>query len=294
MFSPTDREIARAKQQVDAYNAALESGDGAGGQGQLVDAATCGFSSPCSIARPAASSEEAGPMLRDWLNSAAERGNALPGMRYRGKARDWTIVFVGDEDAVALRNEGGHFSTADATDACDVRFTASDDAWSKLASDVPPPGYQTLMGMVMTGQGQFEGDGLLFNQYAMTLEVMLGALPLPAVETVPDRPPRQRRWAAVIRVRGARAPDLLRGSRAGYPAALSAHGRRRTPVPGTVRGRGDHVRHRHLLRPADARQVRRSRRRPGRRHQLTTDGYVAIVMKMIEALGLDRPVVMGC
>ena len=81
-----------------------------------------------------------------------------------------------------------------------------------------------------------------------------------------------------------------------YAAAVPSHrGRRHPPVPGIAERRGGARRvPRHHLRPALAWQVVAAGRLAETTYQLTAASTATILIAVIEALELDRPIAMGC
>ncbi len=238
--------------------------------------------------------------LAERFGALAARANDIDSVRYRGQARDFTIGFVADSTAVRLVNHGGRYSidAGTATD-CDLTFSASDDSWNELFKDRPAPGFQTLYATVMSGNTRIQGDTLLFRQYAFMLELVLDKLP--AIGPAPVEP-----CAPFVDDVTGRYLNLVHDGymhRIYFEEAGSG-----IPLVCLHTAGSDARQYREILRdPRITERFRviafdlprhgKSSLNPGYggdSYVLTTDSYMAIVMAVVEALQLDRPVVMGC
>ena len=128
--------------------------------------------------------------LKNHFESLANRANAIPGVVYRGRARNWVLALVADDLQAWLRNAAGHFEVSFSAPANDPELTLTGTAadWLQLFSADPLPGYQTLGAMLLTAKLRLEGDTLLFNQYNLALELIFGALAAVEPPAVVDRP----------------------------------------------------------------------------------------------------------
>jgi pimeloyl-ACP methyl ester carboxylesterase len=200
-----------------------------------------------------------------------------------------------------LVNQDGRYSLCEQAPEQPVTFTleAAEEDWRQLFEAVPKPGWQTLNGMIMSGRATLHGDSLTFHQYLLALELMLGKLPSEAPPEVPARAP------AIEPVTG-RYLNLVHEGRehriyfeeAGEgPALLCLHtaGADGRQYRGVLNDPEVTSRHRVIV--FDLPRHGKSSFAPGAggdAYLLTTDAYVRLVLAVADALGLDKPVVMGC
>lgn len=241
--------------------------------------------------------------LRAALETAAERGNGLAGIRQRNLAGDWLIRFETDAGAVGLANRSGTLAVVPGDPgAGTVSLSASDEGWTRFLTDDPAPGYQTLHAMVMTGVLRLSGDTLVYHRHLLALEMMLNRLRLPekgADVAAADAPARiEPIVGRYLQLCLDGQPHRIYFEEAGQGVPLvclhtaGADGRQYRGLLNdaavTDRFRVivfDLPRHgKSSFAPAHA----------GDAYLLTTDRYVGFVMAMLDALSLERPVVMGC
>ncbi|MEM1230569.1 MAG: alpha/beta hydrolase [Pseudomonadota bacterium] len=239
--------------------------------------------------------------LNTLIEQAAARGNALPGTRYRGMARDWSFAFEEEDGGMLLVNEGGSYSARplDAAAEPTLHLRSSAQNWAELAKDKPAPGFQTLYTLALTGQLELHGDLLALQQYILSLELMLGTLPAPPADL--DGPPQPE--IETVQGRYLNLSHQGKAHRIYFEEAGSG-----IPLLCLHTAGADGRQYRGLLNdPAVTDRFRvivfdlpmhgKSSLYPGnpdQHYRLNTDDYVALTMAMVNALDLDRPVVMGC
>ena len=185
----------------------------------------------------------------------------------------------------------------------DAAFTliASPETWASFAERVPPVGYQSIVGMVRMGHLRVDGDMLVFGQNLLFLEQIFAALrpatpvaPPPAVGT-PTIEPAIGRY---LRLDLDGKPHRLYFEEAGQGIPLvclhtaGADGRQFRALLNDAE-----ITSRFRVLVFDLPWHGKSSPPPGferETYRLTTDLYVDTVMAFCRALGLERPVVMGC
>ncbi len=234
------------------------------------------------------------------FREAAERGNRIAGVKYRGMAQDWVAEIGCGEDAYFLANRGGEYALSEARPGRVTFALRADEAdWQQLFTDRPDPGWQTLNGMVMSGRLQLEGDTLTFHRYLLALELMFGTLPDEAPPEVAPRPatiePAVGRYLNLVH-RGREHRIYFEEAGQGIPLlCLHTAGADGRQYRGLLNDEAVTSRFRVIV--FDLPRHGKSSFAPGAggdAYVLTTDSYVDIVMAMVDALELERPVVMGC
>ena len=247
-------------------------------------------------------------MLKIDAAVARERINANP--EFRLVARDWNCVLALDLGGSALRfviRDGCIAEASSARDrSADLRITASEDYWRELLRAVPKPGYQALP-WGDRGGFRIEGDhvGGLFPYFGALRCIVQGlrelhsgpspAQPLPDVDRRFDDAVGRY---AYIRVDGVQYRVYFEESGRGIPILLQH-------TAGS-----DGRQWRHLLEDRELQQNFRmiaydlpyhgkSLPPTGVRwweqeYRLTRDFLMDTVLALAEALGLERPVYMGC
>lgn len=239
--------------------------------------------------------------IREHFAALPGRGNAIPGVVYRGLARDWILELVADDLHAWLSNVGGRYTVSFTPPAATAEFGLSGTAadWLCLFSDDPDPGYQTLGAMLMTSRLALNGDTLLFNQYSFALELLFGALPA-------SEPPVSAERDCFIEPVTGRYLNLVHEGHA-HRIYFEEAGAGIALICLHTAG-ADGRQYRGLLNDAavtanfrvivfDLPRHGKSSLAPGYggdAYRLTTQSYVAIVMAVVEALQLAEPVVMGC
>ena len=207
---------------------------------------------------------------------------------------------AGDIDTfLAIDAAGARLSETPGARAVDFTLEATAAAWAALRDPVPKPGFQCLSTMRRTRNLIVTGDMVMFNRHLLLLEMLFATLSddagTPAAYEPPMIEPVTGRY---LRLNFEGRPHRLYFEEAGQGIPLIC-----LHTAGS-----DSRQYRHLLNdPAVTAQFRviafdlpwhgKSSPPPGFEREvytLTTDRYVAIVMALVDALGLDRPVVMGC
>ena len=213
-----------------------------------------------------------------------------------------TVEIIADAARTRLTiDAAGARLSDDAEDAsADVTLEATAEAWAELAKPAPRPGFQTLSAMRRTRNLVITGDMVKFHQHLLLLEMLFAnldggdALPATPVEEPTIEP---------VTGRYLRLPFEGRPHRVYFEEAGAG-----VPLICLHTAGSDGRQFRHLLNDTEITDRFRviafdlpwhgkSSPPPGFEtevYELTTDGYVAIVMAVADALKLDRPVVMGC
>lgn len=197
--------------------------------------------------------------------------------------------------------DGARLSTAAPERPIDFLLSARTEAWAELTSPAPKPGYQTLSTMRRTQNLIVTGDMVKFQQHLMLLEMLFSNLSDPAGAAAPEpfpEPMIELVTGRYLRLQFEGRPHRIYFEEAGQGIPLIC-----LHTAGS-----DGRQYRHLLNDPEITDRFRviafdlpwhgkSSPPPGFEtevYELTTDGYVAVVMAMVEALKLDNPVVMGC
>jgi len=226
-------------------------------------------------------------------------------LRQRGGLAPLSIVFRSGEAAASLEIAGTVTVTPGGAAAAAFALIASPDTWAKFAQAVPPVGYQSLVGMVRMGHLRVEGDMLAFGRNLLFLEQLFAGL-RPAA---PARPPAAIGTPMIEPIVGRylRLDFNGRPHRIYFEEAGPKEGGG-IPLVCLHTAGADGRQYRALLNdPEITRRFRviafdlpwhgKSSPPPGferEPYQLTTDLYVDTVMVVCRALGLERPVVIGC
>ncbi|WP_428662220.1 alpha/beta fold hydrolase [Reyranella sp.] len=231
----------------------------------------------------------------------AQALDGRPALQQRARKAGLSVV-VRAGDAAATVRVGETITTAPGASS-DAAFTliASPETWAAYARPVPPVGYQSIVGMVRMGTLRVEGDMLAFGRNLLFLEQLFAALrPETPVEALPGigAPVIEPVVGRYLRLDLNGRPHRLYFEEAGQGI----------PLVCLHTAGADGRQYRALLNDAEiTRRFRvvvfdlpwhgKSSPPPGFErdaYQLTTDLYVDTVMAFCRALGLDRPVVMGC
>lgn len=181
---------------------------------------------------------------------------------------------------------------------------ASREDWSEFFAPVPRPTYQNFFGMLMRVESaRVDGDPLTFAQHAHLVRRVL-ELGRPAGEGASDPRPSAETDAEDhitgsyhrLSSGGKTSRVFVEQSGAGQDVLLlhtaGADSRQFHHLMNDQRLRG-RCRFVAFDLPAHGRSAPVSGTEPGA-YALTTDDYVGWVMAVVEALGLDNPVVLGC
>jgi pimeloyl-ACP methyl ester carboxylesterase len=210
----------------------------------------------------------------------------------RARQANLSLVVRSGEQATTVR-------MGDATAA--VTLIASPETWAHFAKPVPPVGYQSLVAMMRMGYLRVEGDMLAFGRNLLFLEQVFAALRPPALaEALPPvgAPVIEPVVGRYLRLDFNGRPHRIYFEEAGQGI----------PLVCLHTAGADGRQYRALLNDAEiTRRFRviafdlpwhgKSSPPAGFErddYQLTTDLYVDTVMAVCRALGLERPVVIGC
>ena len=225
---------------------------------------------------------------RPALQQRARQANLSLVVRSGGQA---TTVRIGESIATASGEASGAV----------FALSASSETWAEFAKAVPPVGYQSLVGMIRMGHLRVDGDMLAFGRNLLLLEQLFAALrPAAPAEESPSvgSPVIEPVIGRYLRLDFKGRPHRLYFEEAGQGI----------PLVCLHTAGADGRQYRALLNDAEiTRRFRviafdlpwhgKSSPPPGFErevYQLTTDLYVDTVMAVCRALGLERPVVMGC
>jgi len=240
----------------------------------------------------------------------ARIGNALegkPAFARRNRFAPLTIAVVSGDEHWTVRLGGAPIvverAAAVAADA-DVTLSASADAWAAFAQSVPPVGYQSLNGMMRMGYLAVSGDMLAYGRHLGLIEDVFAAV-RDARPSEAIRAPVGTPWVESVVGRYLHADLNGRPHRIYFEEAGPADG---IPLLCLHTAGADGRQYRAVLNdPEITRNFRviafdlpwhgKSSPPPGSEaeiYRLTTDLYVDTVMTVSRALGLAKPVVMGC
>jgi len=224
-----------------------------------------------------------------------------PALQRRARLARLVLVVRNGDEATTVRV--GDVITTTAGVSPDAAFTlsASPATWAEYARPVPPVGYQSIVGMVRMGTLRVEGDMLAFGRNLLFLEQLLAALRPPAPSeamTAIGAPVIEPVVGRYLRLDLNGRPHRLYFEEAGQGIPLvclhtaGADGRQYRALLNDAEITG-----RFRVIVFDLPWHGKSSPPPGFErdaYQLTTDLYVDTVMAFCHALGLERPVVMGC
>lgn len=231
--------------------------------------------------------------------AAALDGNSA--LQRRARLAAFSFAVLGGAEPVTVRI--GERIAVDKGAAADAAFglTASAASWAEFAKPVPAVGFQSLVGMQRVGHLGVEGDILAWGRHMLFLEQVFAALrphapsPGPAVSGEPVIEPIVGRY---VRMELNGRPHRIYFEEAGQGIPLlclhtaGADGRQYRALLNdpAITGRFrviafDLPWHGKSSPPAGFETEA---------YQLTTRLYVDTVMAVSRALGLERPVVMGC
>jgi pimeloyl-ACP methyl ester carboxylesterase len=224
-----------------------------------------------------------------------------PALQRRAEKAALSLVVRAGDVATTVRIGASIDMTAGASSGAAFTLSASPESWAEYAKPVPPVGYQSIVGMVRMGTLRVEGDMLAFGRNLLFLEQVFAAL---RPDSAPEKPAAV--GAPVIEPVVGR---YLRLDIDGRPHRIYfEEAGQGTPLVCLHTAGADGRQYRALLNDAEiTRRFRvivfdlpwhgKSSPPPGFErdaYRLTTDLYVDTVMAVCRALGLERPVVMGC
>ena len=243
------------------------------------------------------------------VEALPERVRAAPGLARWGRHLDAEVLLEVGERAWLLTLRDGQVARVEAgpfvMPRCTFALRLDPAGLARFLAPVPEPGWQDLLALRRHGALRVEGDTLPFFQHLMWFK---GALALLREGAPPAPPaPRPAPWGAVTAE--PIAGRYWRMDIEGRPHRVYVE-EAGTGVPLLLlhTAGSDGRQWRDLLNDADI--TRRFRciafdmpwhgkssppagwQEEG--YRLTTAGYTGLVVRMAEALGLDRPIVMGC
>jgi len=224
-----------------------------------------------------------------------------PALQRRAKTAALSLVVRAGDQATTVRIANVIDTTAGASSDAAFTLIASPETWAEFAKPVPPVGYQSIVGMLRLGTLRVEGDMLAFGRNLLFLEQLFAALrPEAPAEASPSigAPIIEPVVGRYLRLDFNGRPHRIYFEEAGQGIPLIC----------LHTAGADGRQYRALLNDAEiTRRFRvivfdlpwhgKSSPPPGFErdaYQLTTDLYVDTVMAVCRALGLERPVVMGC
>ena len=230
------------------------------------------------------------------------RAQANANVRQHAGFEDFAFGIKADDAVVYGTLNDGLLSLSDKEPSCGTAFTmsASAEAWNELRKPEPKPGYQTLTTMRRTRNLLVHGDMAAFSRHTLLLELLFANLSDedvgPGETGAPPRIEEVTGRYLHLDIEGKRHRLYFEEAGSG-PALLCLH------TAGS-----DGRQFRHLLNDPDVTSRFRviafdlpwhGKSSPpagfeAEVYELTTKRYVGTVMAVVEALGLDRPVVMGC
>jgi pimeloyl-ACP methyl ester carboxylesterase len=243
-------------------------------------------------------SKKGGPMFHELI----ERNRDHPNISWRGRFADACIELRSDGESHYLHLDESGISITDTRPERPITFTleAAGTAWRELFGAEPRPGLQSLSAMRRTGHLTLTGDHVAFYQNLMALELLFSlSRPRPAKSPPPpDKPSIDPIVGRYLNMDFQGRPHRIYFEEAGQGIPLIC-----LHTAGS-----DGRQYREILNDAaitanyrvvvfDLPWHGKSSPPAGFQdevYELTTDGYVAIVMAVKEALGLDNPVIMGC
>jgi pimeloyl-ACP methyl ester carboxylesterase len=203
----------------------------------------------------------------------------------------WTIAVT--NGAIAVRKGAAGTET--------FRLKASRDAWDKFFAPVPPVGFQTVYGMFITFNLEISGDSLSFYRHLRSIEAIFAvgrAAPpqsLPAASGDVSIDPIVGRYLR-LDIEGRPHRVYFEEAGTGIPLlCLHTAGSDGRQYRALLNDPAITARYRVIV--FDMPAHGKSSPPAGFQNELyvlTTDRYVATVMAVKRALGLERPVVMGC
>jgi len=237
----------------------------------------------------------------EFLTDAATTAN--PQVRRQMAFGPMDFCLIADEAAwrVSISSAGLILATASSGSSPAFTLEASKDAWSKLRSATPPPGFQTLTTMRRRQHLRVTGDMTAFLRHLLLLEMLFSRLSdaaVPAGATPPAIPSIEPVTGRYLRLEIDGRPHRLYFEEAGQGVPLLC-----LHTAGS-----DGRQFRHLLNdPAVTDRFRviafdlpwhgKSSPPAGFEtevYTLTTDRYMDVTLAVADALQLEKPVVMGC
>ena len=211
------------------------------------------------------------------------------------------LLEVRSDDAlhfITVDAQGVRISSRLAVGVPDLTLCATDAAWAELAKPEPAPGFQTLSTMRRTQNLVVTGNMVKFQQHLLLLEMLFSTLSDDAQAPVFDDPVIEPLVGRYLRLMFQGRAHRIYFEEAGEGV----------PMICLHTAGSDARQYRHLLNDSAVTDRFRviafdlpwhGKSSPPQGFQnevyeLTTEGYVDIVMAIVDALKLENPVVMGC
>jgi pimeloyl-ACP methyl ester carboxylesterase len=230
---------------------------------------------------------------------AALDGNPALQRRARLAALSFTVL-SGEEATTVQIGERVSVSAGSARDAV-FSLAAATGSWEEFAKSVPAAGFQSLVAMQRMGHLRIERDMLAYGRNLLFLEQLFAALRPPAAPEAPaavGRPVIEPVVGRYLRLDLNGKPHRVYFEEVGEGIPLlclhtaGADGRQYRAILNDAE-----ITRRYRVIAFDLPWHGKSSPPAGfqtEAYQLTTDLYVDTVMAVSRALGLERPVVMGC
>ncbi len=229
-----------------------------------------------------------------------ERCDANPHIALQRSFGPLTLDLRSGEDrtVATIDGQGVRFGPPGAVSA-DLVLSACAEAWAELRKEEPAPGFQTLATMRRARHLTVTGDMAKFHRHLLLLEMLFSRLEdAAAPEAAPAVPSIEPVTGRYLRLAIAGRPHRVYFEEAG----------RGVPLLCLHTAGSDGRQYRHILNDPEVTDRFRviafdlpwhGKSSPPRGfeaevYRLTTDSYVETVMAVMDALGLEGPVVMGC
>ena len=235
------------------------------------------------------------------LSRLATALDSNPALQRRARLAALSLVVKSGEQATTVR-VGERVTVAQGA-AADAAFSliATAATWSEFAKQVPAVGFQSLVGMQRVGHLRVDGDVLAFGRNMLFLEQLFASLRPPAEKAAPaavGAPVIEPVIGRYLRLDFKGRPHRLYFEEAGQGIPLlclhtaGADGRQYRALLND-----EAITQRFRVIAFDLPWHGKSSPPAGfetEAYRLSTDLYVDTVMALSRALGLERPVVMGC
>ena len=241
------------------------------------------------------------PAMFDRLANAAQDN---PALARRCRILPLTIGLAADGEVWTVKTGGDGLSLGKGPSAAaDFTISGPASAWAEFAKPVPAIGFQSVVGMVRAGHLTLDGDLLAFARAQTLLELLFVSLRAAPSEPAPQ--PVGEPWIEPVTGRYLHLDIAGMPHRLYFEEAGPADG---IPLLCLHTAGADGRQYRGVLNDAEVTKTHRvivfdmpwhGKSSPPQGferidYKLTTDSYMALVMAVVRALKLDRPIVMGC
>jgi pimeloyl-ACP methyl ester carboxylesterase len=260
-------------------------------------------------------------MMAGVFDRLAELVNADADLVRRGRWLTTTFLLEADDEAWLVRVVEGRIDRVERGPflmrAWSFAIRASKDGWQRFWAPVPEPGYHDLFAMTRNGHARIEGDLVPFMTHLRYVQDVLTSPRQTPPADQPAQPPASLLKSATVGDPGLAAPATiepivgryLRMAFAGRPHRIYfEEAGQGIPLVCLHTAGADGRQYRHLLNDAEVTAHHRvivfdmpwhgkSLPPPGwqrEEYRLTTRGYTDLILTVCSALGLERPVVLGC